>query len=114
MRCQVAARNVALIYNWWSCFVQCAEPHRLREAVTSRPLLLCAGGGGCRQITLRLTNTHAQAAHAQSLLTNLSLFLGGLKNTAEQLSPGQCREGIWVRIVTPLLTPRAALPAPSG
>ena len=94
--------------------MQCAEPHRLREAVTSRPLLLCAGGGGCRQITLRLTNTHAQAAHAQSLLTNLSLFLSGLKNTAVQLSPSQCWERIWVRILAPFLTPRAALPAPSG
>jgi hypothetical protein len=27
-----------------------------------------------RQTTLRLTSTHAHAAHAQSLLTNLSLF----------------------------------------
>ena len=117
LRCQVAARNVALIYNWWSLFVRCAEPERPREAVTSRPLLLCAVGRvieSGRQITLRLTSTHAQAAHAQTLLTNLSLFLSGLKNTAEQLSPSQCWERIWARILTPLLTPRAALPAPSG
>ena len=67
-----------------------------------------------RQITLRLTSTHAQAAHAQTLLTNLSLFLSGLKNTAEQLSPNQRWERIWIRILTPWLTPRAALPAPSG
>ncbi len=26
LRCQVAARNVALIYNWWNLFVRCAEP----------------------------------------------------------------------------------------
>jgi len=117
VRCQVAARNVALVYNWWSLFVRCAEPERPREAVTSRPLLLCAVGRVIetgRQRTLRLTSTHAQAAHAQSLLTNLSLFLSGLKNTAEQLSPSQCWERIWVRILTPLLTPRATLPAPSG
>lgn len=117
LRCQVAARNVALVYNWWSLFVRCAEPERPREAVTSRPLLLCAVGRvieSGRQITLRLTSTHAQAAHAQTLLTNLSLFLSGLKNTAEQLSPGQCWERIWIRILTPLLPPRAALPAPSG
>ena len=117
LRCQVAARNVALIYNWWSLFVRCAEPQRPREAVTSRPLLLCAVGRmveSGRQITLRLTSTHAQAAHAQTLLTNLSLFLSGLKNTAEQLSPSQCWERIWGRILTPFLTPRAALPAPSG
>ena len=75
-------------------------------------MLLCAVGRvieSGRQITLRLTSTHAQ-----TLLTNLSLFLSGLKNTAEQLSPSQCWERIWVRILTPLLTPRAALPAPSG
>ena len=108
LRCQVAARNVALIYNWWSLFVRCAEPERPREAVTSRPLLLCAVGRvieSGRQLTLRLTSTHAHAAHAQSLLTDLSLFLSGLKNTAEQLSPGQCWERIWARILTPLLTP---------
>jgi len=117
VRCQVAARNVALIYNWWSLFVRCAEPERPREAVTSRPLLLCAVGRvleSGRQLTLRLTSTHAQAAHAQSLLTHLSLFLSGLKNTAEQLSPAECWERIWTRILTPLLTPRDALPAPSG
>ena len=117
LRCQVAARNVALIYNWWSLFVRCAEPERPREAVTSRPLLLCAVGRVVetgRQLTLRLTSTHGQAAHAQSLLTHLSLFLSGLKNTAEQLSPAECWERIWARILTPLLTPRAALPAPSG
>jgi len=117
VRCQVAARNVALVYNWWSLFVRCAEPERPREAVTSRPLLLCAVGRvieSGRQLTLRLTSTHAQAAQAQSLLTNLSLFLSGLKNTAEQLSPTECWERIWARILTPLLTPRAALPAPSG
>ena len=117
LRCQVAARNVALIYNWWSLFVRCAEPERPREAVTSRPLLLCAVGRlveSGRQITLRLTSTHAEAARAQAMLTNLSLFLSGLKNTAEQLSPAQCWERIWARILAPLLTPAAALPGPSG
>jgi len=117
LRCQVAARNVALVYNWWSLFVRCAEPHRPREAVTSRPLLLCAVGRvieSGRQFTLRLTSTHAQAAEAQRLLTHLSLFLSGLQNTAEQLNPSQCWERIWHRILTPWLTPTAALPAPSG
>lgn len=116
-RCQVAARNVALVYNWWSLFVRCAEPERPREAVTSRPLLLCAVGRlveSGRQLTLRLTSTHAEAARAQALLTNLSWFLSGLKNTAEQLSPAQCWERIWARILAPLLTPTAALPGPSG
>jgi len=67
-----------------------------------------------RQVTLRLTSTHGEAARAQARLTNLSLFLSGLKNAAEQLSPAQCWERIWARILEPLLTPGPALPGPSG
>ena len=117
LRCQVAARHVALVYNWWSLFVRCAEPGRAREAVTSRPLLLCAVGRlveSGRQLTLRLTSTHAEAARAQTLLTRLSLFLSGLQDTAEQLSPAACWERIWARILEPWLHPKALLPGPSG
>ena len=115
--CKVAARHVALVYNWWSLFVRCAEPERPREAVTSRPLLLCAVGRvveSSRQVTLRLTSTHAEAARAQRLLTGLSLFLSGPGNTAEQLQPGQCWERIWARILETWRRPKAALPGPSG
>ena len=41
-RCQLMARFISLIYNWWSLFVRLAEPDRHLEAVTSRPLLLSA------------------------------------------------------------------------
>ena len=117
LRCQVAARNVALIYNWWSLFVACAEPARGREAITSRPLLLSAVGRlteSGRQLTLTLTSTHGEAAYAQGLLTQISLFLSGLKNTAEQLSSAACWERIWERILSAYLRPRAAIPARSG
>lgn len=117
LRCQIAARTVALIYNWWNLFVKCAEPERGREAITSRPLLLSAVGRLTetgRQLTLRLTSTHGEAARAQRLLTELSLFLSGLKNTAEQLSPGECWERIWARILAPWLQPTGQLAAPSG
>lgn len=117
LRCQVAARNVALIYNWWNLFVRCAEPERPREALTSRPLLLCAVGRvieSGRQITLRLTSTHAEAARAQRLLTGVSLFLSGLLNTAEQLTASQRWERIWERILRPWLRPAGLLPGPSG
>jgi uncharacterized protein YegP (UPF0339 family) len=36
-RCQLSARAVALIYNWWSLFVRLANPEARREAITSRP-----------------------------------------------------------------------------
>jgi hypothetical protein len=117
LRCPVAARNVALIYNWWNLFVRCAEPERPREAVTSRPLLLCAVGrviASGRQITLRLTSTHAEAARAQRLLTGVSLFLSGLLNTAEQLTANQRWARIWERILRPWLRPAGLIPGPSG
>jgi hypothetical protein len=117
LRCQVAARNVALIYNWWSLFVRCADPERPREAVTSRPLLMCAVGRETThagQITIVLTSTHAEASRAQQLLTGLSLFLSGLRNAAEQLSHQQCWERIWERILIPFRRLEAACRALFG
>jgi hypothetical protein len=111
LRCQVAARTVALIYNWWSLFVRCADPERAREAVTSRPLLMCAVGRETRhagRTTIMLTSVHAEAGRAKRLLTDLSLFLSGLKNTAEQLSQQQCWERIWERILMPFRKREAA------
>lgn len=117
LRCQVAARIVAQAYNWWNLFVRCADPARAREAISSRPLLLCSVGRIIRsggQTTLRLTSNHAQAAEAQSLLTRLSVFLSGLSNTAEQLSSNQRWRRIWQRILIPYRRPGAALLADTG
>lgn len=77
LRCQIAARMVAQVYNWWNLFVRCADPARAREAITSRPLLLFSVGriitsGG--QTTLRITSNHAEAAQAQALLTKRASF----------------------------------------
>jgi hypothetical protein len=111
LRCQVAARNVALIYNWWSLFVRCAEPQRPREAITSRPLFMAAVGREVThagQTTVILTSTHAEATRVQQLLTELSLFLSGLRNAAEQLPHPQCWARIWERILTPFRVLEAA------
>jgi hypothetical protein len=78
---------------------------------------LCAVGRvieSGRQITLRLTSTHAEAPRAQRLLTNVSLFLSGLLNTAEQLSAVARWERMWERILSPWLRPAGLLPGPSG
>lgn len=117
LHCQITARTVAQVYNWWSLFVRCADPDRAREAITSRPLLLFSVGriiksGG--QTTLRITSNHAEAAQAQELLTKLSLFLSGLNNIAEQLDPAERWRRIWRRILEPYLRPAAALLAASG
>jgi hypothetical protein len=39
-RCRLAARLVALFWDWWNIFTRLAEPDRHREAISSRPLLL--------------------------------------------------------------------------
>jgi hypothetical protein len=117
LRCQMAAWTVALVYNWWSLFVRCADPQRAREAITSRPLLLYSVGRIIRsggQTTLRITSHHAEAAQAQELLTGLSLFLSGLNNTAEQLDAIERWRRIWRRILQPYLQPAAALLPGSG
>ena len=77
-------------------------------------LLLCVverliKSGG--QTTLRLTSNHAQAPQAQ---TQLSLFLSGLNNTAEQLAATERWRWIWHRVLTPYRQPAAALLAESG
>jgi hypothetical protein len=117
LRGQVMARPVALVDNWWNLFVRCAEANRPREAVTWRPLMLCAVGRLIQpagQSVLRLTSTHAEAARAQELLPGSSLFLSGLINTAEQLTNPQRWGRIGDRILTPFLRPVAALGQPSG
>lgn len=117
LRCQVSARMVAQVYNWWNLFVRCAEPDRPREAITSRPLLLHAVGRIIRsggQTILRLTSHHAEAARAQQLLSGLSLFLSGLTNAAEQLTQAERWRRIWRRILAPFQVPAVAQLVPSG
>jgi hypothetical protein len=98
-RCRLAARIVALVYNWWSLFVRLAEPEQHLEAVTSRPLLLTAIAERirhARQTTLRIASSHGKASWAASALARVAEFLAGLISTAEQLTPLQR----WYRILS--------------
>jgi hypothetical protein len=87
-RCQILARTIAVIYNWWSLFTRLAIPNRHTEAITSRPLLL---NGAARQTThsnqttLTITSIHAQAAVVRRALQAVSAFLQRVRQTAEQL-----------------------------
>ena len=117
LRCQVMARLIAQVYNWWNLFVRCAEPARAREAITSRPLLLCSVGRiveHANQTVLRLTSLHGEADRAQQLLTGVSVFLSGLMNGAEQWDAAQRWRRIWERILTPFRVVAGALPGPAG
>src|SRR5271166_3885159 len=88
-RCRLAARLVAMFYDWWNIFVRLAEPDRHREAVTSRPLLLHAIAERVRHAratTIKIASTHARAVPAAKALRAVALFLRGLAKNAEQLT----------------------------
>lgn len=98
-RCQLLARMVGLVYNWWSLFVRLADPEQHREAITSRPMLLYGVArqtqhGG--QTKLTLSSLHAQASKIRVMLTKVSLFLSELVAHAEQLSVAER----WRRILS--------------
>jgi hypothetical protein len=98
-RCRLAARNVALIYNWWSLFVRLAEPGQHLEAITSRPLLLTSIGAlirHARQTTLRVASCHGKAGWAARVLSGIARYLSELMNAAEQLTPLER----WYRILS--------------
>jgi hypothetical protein len=98
-RCQLMARFIALIYNWWSVFVRLAEPDRHLEAVTSRPLLLSAIAETtrhARQTTLKVSSSHAKAGWAANVLSSIARFLRELIQNAEQLTGSQ----LWRRILS--------------
>jgi hypothetical protein len=90
-RCQLAARGVALAYNWWSLFVRLANPDARREAITSRPWLMSSVGRRTEhagQTTITLTGLHAHFDKAWAALTRVSAQLQGwAANAAEQLNP---------------------------
>jgi hypothetical protein len=120
-RCQIMARFIALIYDWWSLYVRLAIPERHAEAITSRPLLLYGVGqqtSHSGQTTLTITPMHAEAHTAQHLLTALSTFLSEVKATARQLDWTERWRRILSRIFTkilggrPLASPNL-LPAPT-
>ena len=90
-RCQLAARTVALVYNWWSLFVRLANPKARREAITSRPWLMSSVGRRTEhagQTTITLTGLHAHYARARAALIRVSALLQGwVIQAAEQLNP---------------------------
>jgi hypothetical protein len=88
-RCQISARIVAQVYNWWTIFVRLAVPGKHLEGITSRPLMLHAIGRQTRHAgykRLKVTNTHAKATAVRQVLNAISNFLRLIAERAEQLS----------------------------
>jgi hypothetical protein len=91
-RCRLAARMLALFYDWWNIFIRLADPDLHREAITSRPLFLTAIATRtrhARQTTIRVTSSHAKAEPAARALAAVAAFLQGLARNAEQLTRPQ-------------------------
>jgi hypothetical protein len=88
-RCQIMARLVALVYNWWSLYVRLADPDHHHEALTTRSLLLNAIARQTRhagQTRLTITSNHGRREHVQRALEGIAKFFKWLNQTAEQLT----------------------------
>ena len=110
-RCQLSARAVALVYNWWSLFVRLANPQARREAITSRPWLMSSVGRrtehagqttlpsqDCMGISAKPKSCDARIRHAQAMG---SPCCGAVQ---------PCRS-LAARLRTPQATPRRYRPA---
>jgi len=116
-RCNLSARAVALIYNWWSWYVRLAHPKTRLEAITSRPLLLSGVARLTRhagQSRLLLTLTHAAGDQIKSMIANIREGLGHVLASAPQL-PKPDRWPALVRyIVSKILSAKPKNPPPPG
>jgi hypothetical protein len=88
-RCNLSARAVALIYNWWSWYVRLANPATRLEAITSRPLLLAGVArltAHAGQSRLFLTLTHSAGDVIKAMVANVRKGLDIILTTAPQLT----------------------------
>ena len=113
-RCNLSARAVALVYNWWTWYVRLAHPKAKLEAITSRPLLLAAVGritesGGQRRILLSLT--HAASNHVKALVASVRAGLEHIRATAPQLPSVQRWKALVQYIVGKIIAATAQNPA---
>ncbi|MGH9826958.1 MAG: hypothetical protein ACREDR_27335 [Blastocatellia bacterium] len=88
-RCQISARIVAQIYNWWSIFVRLVVPDQHLEGGTSRPLLMDAVGRQTKhsgRTTLKVTSSHAKRGAVEKALSSITASLKKIPTIAEQLN----------------------------
>lgn len=114
-RCNLSARAVALVYNWWSWYVRLAHPQARREAITSRPLLL----SGVARMTqhagqkrLLITLTHAAGDRIQAMLAAIRMGLDHVLATAPQLPDRERWRALVRYIIDQILAAKAAQAPP--
>ena len=106
-RCDLSAKAVALVYNWWSWYCRMAHPGARLEAVTSRPLLLAAVGrmtSHAGQTHLVLTAMHAAGKTIKAMITNIRKGLQHIREAAPQLQSAQRWQALLRYIVGKILT----------
>ena len=114
-RCNLSARAVALIYNWWSWYVRLAHPKSRLEAISSRPLLL----SGVARLTqhagqsrLLLTLTHAASDQIKAMIANVRKGLDTILAAAPQLPKAQRWQALVRYIIDNMLRARPKNHAP--
>ena len=116
-RCNLSARAVALIYNWWSWYVRLAHPKTRLEAITSRPMLLAGVGRlteHAGQSRLLLTLSHAAVDQIKAMIVNVRKGLDHVLASAPQL-PKAARWPALVRYIVDKIInarPKASPPTP--
>lgn len=80
--CRLMANFIALLYNWWNLYARLYDHAHHREAITSRPALLCGVGrllrhGGQRTVKVSLQHEKSEAigqaiAHVSSTLQRIN------------------------------------------
>ena len=119
-RCQIMARMVALVYNWWTLFTRLADPDHHREALTTRPLLLHGIARQTRhagQSRLVITASHGRRHLAVKAFQKIAAFFQELRQSAEQLTAAERWHRILSQALVKYLRGRqlwqpAALPTP--
>ena len=116
-RCNLSARAVALIYNWWSWYVRLAHPKTRLEAITSRPLLL----SGVARLTqhagqsrLLLTLTHAAGDQIKAMIANIRKGLDHVRANAPQLPKANCWRALVRYIVDKIIRAKPKSAPPLG
>ena len=101
-RCQIMARLIAVVYNWWTLYVRLTDPDHHHEALTTRSLLLNAVARQTRhagQTRLTVTSSHGRREYVRMALQRIAKFFAMLRKTAEQLTDVER----WARILSEAL-----------
>ena len=114
-RSELTARDVALVYNWWSWYVRAGDQQARREALTSRPLLLAAVDRATHswgKTMLNLTPTHAEVGLINTMIANIQAVIADVRRTVEQL-PKIDRWRVLLGYICERITRQTVLPSPT-